>query len=311
MPLQGMVLLWVLFIVIIVTVLTIDLLYIGKKKRPITLNESLFWTSIWISLALAYNALIWLYFAKNNSLSIANTKAFEFFTAYLIEETLSLDNLFIFVLIFKNFSIPINYQRRLLFFGVLGAIFFRFIIILCGIWLVKKFDWIFYIFGIMLIYSAIRIISLGDKKESIENNLVFTVLSKIFPIAKDVIDDRFFRKIGRKIYVTPLFIVLIFIELSDLVFAIDSIPAVFAVTNDPFIAFTSNAFAVIGLRSLYFVLANIPRKFKYFNIGMSIILGWIGMKMLIHEVIEIPITLTLSLIILVLSSAVIFSKLRK
>ncbi len=311
MPLHGVVLLWVVFAVIIVTVLTIDLFFIAQKSRPISLKESLIWTGIWISLALFFNVIIWIYFAKNYAVDVANVKASEFLTAYIIEESLSVDNLFVFVMIFKYFSIPINYQRRLLLFGVMGAIILRMVIILCGMWLVREFSWIFYIFGVMLLYSAVKVVSLADKHEVVTNNPLFRILSKIFPITNDIKDDSFFRKIGKKIYVTPLFIVLIFIELSDLIFAIDSIPAVFAVTKDPLIAFTSNIFAVLGLRSLYFVLVNVQPKFKYLNIGLAIILGWIGIKMLIHQLVEIPTVLTLSVVILVLAGTAAFSKFSK
>ncbi|KTD09016.1 drug efflux protein [Legionella gratiana] len=303
--------LWLIFIILILIVLTIDIIFLSKKQKQISLQSSFMWVAVWIILALLFNIFLWVYLAQSETIKIANQKALEFFTAYLIEQSLSMDNVFVFVMIFKYFSIPMQYQRRLLLFGVLGAISMRIILIVFGIWLVNKFDWIFYLFGVLLIYSAFKIIKMIENDQSVANNFILKTLRKFFPITKKLRGGRFVVKKNKSYYVTPLFIVLIFIEISDLIFAIDSIPAVFGITQDPFIACSSNAFAILGLRAMYFILANIQNKFYYLNFGLALILSFIGIKMIVHNLIDIPIVVTLSMVVLILSCSMIASKLWK
>lgn len=304
--------LWLFFIMLILIVLTIDIVLLSKnKQKQISLKSSFTWVTVWILLALVFNAFLWVYLSQTHTLKIANQKALEFFTAYLVEESLSLDNVFVFVMIFKYFSIPMNYQRRLLLFGVLGAIFMRIILIVFGIWLMGKFDWIFYLFGLLLLCSAVKLLTMFKREQSIANNFILRILRKFFPITKKISGGNFFVKKNKSYYVTPLFIALIFVEISDLIFAIDSIPAVLGITQDPFIACSSNAFAILGLRAMYFILANIQNKFYYLNYGLALILGFIGVKMILHNLIEIPVFVTLSMIVLILSCSMIASKLWK
>ncbi|STY28347.1 drug efflux protein [Legionella wadsworthii] len=301
--------LWTFFIVLILIVLTIDILLLAKRKKEPTLKESCIWVAIWVTLALLFNAFLWLYLSYTYSSHIAEQKALEFFAAYLIEESLSMDNIFVFIMIFKYFSIPLQYQRRLLLFGVLGAIFMRILLIVFGIWLIHRFHWILYLFGILLIYSATKFLTLFNDEQFVANNYVLKTLNKFFPISHKISDDHFIIKKNNRYYLTPLFVALIFIEVSDLIFAIDSIPAVLGITQDPFIACSSNAFAILGLRSMYSILAHIENKFRYLNYGLALILGFIGIKMLLHDLVDIPILITLLIIILAISCTMIMSKL--
>jgi tellurite resistance protein TerC len=301
--------LWLFFIFIITTVLTIDLvLFGGKKHYHMTLQKALAWSGVWVSIAISFNIFLWIYLVQNYPPSFAHQKALEFFACYLMEFSLSLDNVFVFLMIFQYFSIPLDYQRRLLLFGVLGAIIMRYIFIMTGMWLIHKFDWIFYIFGLVLIYSAFRMSTFGDDKNAISGNFILTFLSKKLPVTDSIKSEYFYIKENGRFLFTPLFIALIFIELSDLIFAVDSIPAVFGITDDLFIAFASNAFAVMGLRALYFVLAHIHNKFSLLKYALAFILCFIGIKMMLHNFIHIPIIFTLTIIVLSLSIAVIVSK---
>ena len=304
--------LWLFFIVLILIVLTIDIILLNKnKQKQISLKSSLRWVVVWILLALLFNVFLWVYLSQIHTIQIANQKALEFFTAYLVEKSLSMDNVFVFVMIFKYFAIPMKYQRRLLLFGVLGAISMRIILIVFGVWLMHKFDWIFYLFGLLLFFSAVKLFTIFKSEQFITNNFILRILRKIFPITKKISGGSFFVKKNGSYFVTPLFIVLIFIEVSDLIFAIDSIPAVLGITQDPFIACSSNAFAILGLRAMYFILANIQNKFYYLNYGLALILGFIGIKMIVHNLIDIPVVVTLSVIVLILSCSMIASKLWK
>lgn len=304
--------LWISFLILILGVLGIDLVYIGGKRRNrITLKESFYWTGIWVSLALLFNLFLWFYLKANFGILVAHEKAMEFFTAYLVEESLSMDNIFVFILIFKYYAVPLAYQRRLLLYGVVGAIVSRLIFILLGIWLLHWFDWIFYFFGFLLLYSAFKFVSIQENKQPLADNFLFRFLTKFIPLTHHIKDDSFFVREKGRLHATPLFIVLLIIEMSDLVFATDSIPAVFGITKDPFIAFSSNAFAVLGLRSMYFILANIQRRFYYLNYGLAIILCFIGIKMILHDFIQVPAVITLSFIVFVLGISIVVSKLRQ
>lgn len=299
---------WTLFFLLIICVILIDLfLFGGHKRHRVSTKEALHWSLIWVSLALIFNALLWFYLANQHNISFANQKSLEFFTAYLIEKSLSIDNIFVFVVIFKYFNIPMNNQRRLLLLGVLGAIIMRLVIILFGVWLVGKFDWIFYLFGLLLIISAIKILTIDDQHEPLDNNLIIKFTNKFFRTTNDTSEGSFFIKKNNLIYFTPLFTALIFIETSDLIFAIDSIPAVLAITQDPFIAFTSNVFAILGLRAMYFLLANLDKEFYFIKYGLACILVLIGIKMFTHSLIDIPVLITLSVIISVLLLSIILS----
>ncbi len=304
--------LWLFFIILILIVLSIDIFLLTRdNRRQISLKSSCVWVIVWVVLALLFNAFLWIYLSQSYTYKIANQKALEFFTAYLIEKSLSMDNIFVFIMIFKYFAIPMEYQRRLLLFGVLGAIFMRIILIVFGIWLLNKFEWIFYFFGLLLIYSSFKFFTLFKSEQSLADNFILRTLRKFFPITKTISEGSFIVKKNKSYYLTPLFVVLVFIEVSDLIFAIDSIPAVFGITRDPFIACTSNAFAILGLRAMYFILANIQNKFSYLNYGLALILGFIGVKMLVHNIIDIPIAVTLSVTVIILSCSMMASMIWK
>ncbi|CAM4381994.1 MAG: Putative membrane-bound redox modulator Alx [Legionellaceae bacterium] len=290
--------LWSGFIFLILATLTIDLLgFTGKKGHSFSTKEALLWTFFWFFLALLFNFFIWWYSYQTSGQAIATQKAFEFFTGYLIEKSLSIDNIFVFILIFNYFSIPIKYQRRILIFGVIGAILMRAIMIFLGYWLIKSFHWILYLFGLILVFTSIRMLLEGEKEQQISQNVFLIKIKKYFNIIDQYDGDKFFISKNGIRYVTPLFLALIMVEMSDLIFAIDSIPAIFAITMDPFIVFTSNIFAIMGLRALYFLLADIIQRFHLLKYGLSLILFFIGLKMLIAEWIKIPILLMLSIII--------------
>ena len=268
-----------------------------------SLKESGLWTLAWIFLALFFNFLIYLFFGQE--------KALEFLTAYLLEKSLSLDNLFVFLVIFSYFDLPVFLQRKVLKWGILGAFVMRAIFIFGGIFLLQRFHFLFYIFGAFLIYSGIKLIFQKEEKVNPEKNLFLRMARKIIPFVEDIKEGKFCVKKDNVLCFTPLFVVLLLIESSDLVFAIDSVPAVLSVTRDPFIAYTSNAFAILGLRALYFFLAGFLPKFVYLKRGVIALLIFIGFKMILSRFYEIPIVLSLFIILAVLVLSILLSFLRK
>ncbi|HRZ96194.1 MAG TPA: TerC family protein [Paludibacter sp.] len=290
---------WVIFNAFVLLMLALDLGVFHKKLHVVSVKEALVWSGVWISLALCFNGLIYYLFGE--------TKALEFFTGYVIEKALSVDNIFVFVLIFSYFHIPPIYQHKVLFWGIIGALIMRVIFIFAGVALLEKFHWTIYIFGAILIFTGIKMLFEKDKKIEPDKNPVIKFFKKLIPTTNELHNDKFFIKQNKKTYATPLFIVLIMIEITDLIFAVDSIPAILAVTQDHFIVYTSNVFAILGLRSLYFALANVIERFKYLAIGLAIILVFVGIKMVIIDFYKIPIQLSLLFIFLTLSASVIFS----
>lgn len=294
--------LWVGFTVFVLAMLAFDLGVFHRKAHTVSLKEAITWSVVWISLAMVFN--VGLYFWAGSE------KALQFFTGYLIEKSLSVDNIFIFVLLFTYFSVPASYQHRVLFWGILGALIMRGALIGIGTVLLEQFHWIIYVFGAFLIFTGIR---MGLQKETEvhpEKNPVLKLVRKVIPVTNEYVRDRFFTRQAGMLMATPLLLVLVIIETTDLVFAVDSIPAVFAVTNDPFIVYTSNVFAILGLRSLYFVFANIIHKFYYLKAGLSIILTFVGIKMLVADLYHIPTWVSLAFIAVVLGGAIIASIVR-
>lgn len=292
---------WIGFLTFVIMMLTVDLFLLGgKKAHRVTTKEALTWTIVWFTLALVFNLLLWWYLIQTSSIQLANEKALEFLTGYLIEKSLSIDNVFVILMIFSYFSIPAEYQRRVLIYGVLGAIFMRLVIILLGIWVVNQFHWILYLFGLLMIITGIRMVFFADHEPELEKNPLLRWMRQHLRITDRLLGERFFSVQNQVWYVTPLFLVLILVEVSDLIFAVDSIPAIFAVTNDPFIIFTSNIFAILGLRALYFLLANIHRRFHLLKFGIALILIFVGIKMLIAPWFKIPIFIALSVVIITL-----------
>lgn len=294
--------LWVGFNVFVLAMLALDLGVFHRKAHTISIREAAVWSAVWISLALAFNALLYVW--------QGSTVALQFLTGYLIEKSLSVDNIFIFVLILGAFAVPAAYQHRVLFWGVLGALLMRGALIGLGTALVESFHWMFYLFGAFLVFTGIRLAVHQEQEVHPDKNPVVRLARRLFPVTSGYEGARFVvRREGRR-WVTPLLIVLLLIESTDLLFALDSIPAIFAVTLDPFIVYTSNVFAILGLRSLYFLLAGSVERFVYLKYGLAAILVLVGVKMLIADFYHMPIALSLGLIAAILTVAVVASLLK-
>ena len=290
---------WVLFNAFVLLMLALDLGVFHKKLHVVSVKEALTWSGIWIFLALCFNGFIYYAFGE--------TKAMEFFTGYVIEKALSVDNIFVFVLIFTYFQIPSIYQHKVLFWGIIGALIMRVIFIFAGVALLEKFHWTIYIFGAILILTGIKMLTDKDKKMEPEKNPVIKLFRKFIPTTNDMHGDKFFIKENHKSVATPLFVSLMMIEITDLIFAVDSIPAILAVTQDHFIVYTSNVFAILGLRSLYFALSNIIERFKYLAVGLAIILVFVGIKMVLIDFYKIPIHFSLLIIFTIIVLSVVIS----
>jgi tellurite resistance protein TerC len=282
--------------------LSIDLGIFNKKSHTIGYKEALLFSAVWISLALIFNFGVFSYMGKQ--------KGMEFLTGYLLEYSLSVDNIFIFVLLFSFFNVPKRYHHKVLFWGIVGAIIMRAVLISIGAALVSQFHWVLYLFGIFLVITGFKMVFSKDEKVEPNKNPIVRLFKKYFPVKDNYVEDKFFVVENAKKFATPLFIVLIIIETTDLDFAFDSIPAILSITQDPFIVFTSNAFAILGLRSLYFALANFMDKFKYLKFGLALVLIFIGVKMLIVEFYHISITLSLSVVAGLIFISVLLSLLK-
>lgn len=291
--------LWIGFNLFVVLMLVLDLGVFHKKSKTISVKDALLWTAVWVFMAFLFNVFVYYYFGEET--------AFEFFTGYLIEKSLSVDNIFVMILIFSYFNVPSEYQHKVLFWGILGALIMRVCFILAGVELIHKFHWLIYIFGGFLIFTGIRILTQGDAKFDPEKNPVVKLVRKIFRVTPAFEGDKFFVKRDNLLWATPLFVVVVMIEVTDLIFAVDSIPAILAISDDSFIVYTSNVFAILGLRSLYFALAGIEKYFIYLKYGLSAILIFIGAKMCISDFYTIPVEISLAFIILTLSLAVLAS----
>ncbi len=282
-------LLYVIFTVFIIAMLMIDLGVLQRKEKDVKIKEALGWSAFWVGLAMLFNVGLYLWQGKETSL--------QFFTGYLIELSLSVDNLFVFVLIFMYFKVPSQYQHKVLFWGIIGAQVMRGLLIGLGVVLIAKFHWVIYIFGAFLVITGVK---MGFQKEEMqvrpEKNILVRLVKKFVPVTAGYHGSRFFLRIEGRRYATLLFIVVLVVETTDLLFALDSIPAIFAITTDPFIVYTSNIFALLGLRSLYFALAGLMNLFHYLKIGLSIVLTFVGVKMLLVEIFPIPIGITLAVV---------------
>lgn len=294
---------WIAFNAFVLVMLAIDLGVFHRNAHRVSLKEASIWSVVWITLALIFNAGLYLLRGPD--------VAAQFFTGWLVEKSLSVDNIFVFVLLFSAFSVPAQYQHRVLFWGILGALIMRGILIGVGAILLAQFHWILYLFGAFLIFTGMR---MAWQKETVtvhpEHNRLLKFVRRIIPVTNNYYGDRFFIRSAGRLMATPLLLVLVIVESTDLLFAVDSIPAVFAVTRDPFIVYTSNVFAILGLRSLYFVFASVIEKFHYLKIALSIILSYVGVKMLLSDIYPLPTLLSLAIIASVLLIAVIASVLR-
>lgn len=290
---------WIGFIAFIFLMLALDLGVFHRKSHEVKIKEALMWSAIWISLALIFNYGIYFFMGKE--------KALEFLTGYLIEKSLSVDNLFVFIMLFAFFNVNPKYQHKVLFWGILGALVLRALFIFTGVALISKFHWIIYVFGAFLVFTGIKMLLHADKKIEPDKNPLVKLFKRFFPVIENKNDGKFFVKIYAKIYATPLFIVLLVVEFTDLIFAVDSIPAILAISNDTFIIFTSNVFAILGLRALYFALAGITKYFYYLKYGLSAILVFIGIKMSIVGFCKISIIHSLLTILGILIVSIVLS----
>lgn len=303
---------WGAFIVFVLAMLALDLFALGgRHAHKVSVKEAAIWSVVWVSLALLFNAGLWWYLNGAYGQAIANQKALEFFSGYLIEKSLSVDNVFVFLLIFGSFHIAAEHQRRVLVFGVLGAIVMRAIMILAGAWIVREFNWVLYIFGAFLVVTGIRMLVSAEKEPDLENNPVLKFARRHLRISTENHGEKFMVMKDGVRYFTPLFLVLILIEVSDLIFAVDSIPAIFAITTDPFIVFTSNIFAIMGLRALYFLLADVADRFHLLKFGLAFVLTFIGIKMLIMPWYHVPLAASLTIVAVLIGMSVIASLLVK
>ncbi|WP_348697065.1 TerC family protein [Duganella fentianensis] len=304
----GSATMWAGFVAFVLLMLAVDLwVFGGNKSHKVTAREAGAWSLVWFGLALAFNGGLWWYLQGSVGAEIAEQKSLEFLSGYLIEKALSVDNIFIFLLIFSAFQVKPEYQRRVLIYGVLGAIIMRAIMILAGAWVVSEFSWVLYLFGAFLLYTGVKMLKAVDHQPDVRNNPVLRFARRHLPVAEGEHGEKFVIWKDGKRYVTPLLLVLILIEATDLVFAVDSIPAIFAITSDPFIVFTSNMFAILGLRALYFLLADIAERFHLLKYGLALVLCFIGLKMLLLPWLHIPVHVSLSVVAVLIASSVIAS----
>jgi len=290
---------WLGFLAFVFVMLALDLGVFHRKSHEVKIKEALIWTAIWIFMAMLFNYGIYVFMGK--------VKALEFLTGYVIEKSLSVDNLFVFIMIFTYFNVNPKYQHKILFWGILGALIMRAIFIFAGVALITKFHWIIYIFGGFLVFTGIKMLFHKEENLEPEKNPLVRLFKKFMPVTTAEKGDKFFVKIDGKTFATPLFVVLLLVEFTDLIFAVDSIPAILAITNDTFIIFTSNVFAILGLRALYFALAGITQYFHYLKYGLSAILVFVGVKMLVVDFYKVPIVYSLSTILGILIVSVVFS----
>lgn len=309
MVMEESIWLWVGFNIFVLFLLALDLGVFHRKAHAVSMKEALTWSIVWITLSLLFNLVIYLYWdvMVPNSSYTNGEAALAFLTGYLIEKSLSVDNIFVFILIFSYFAVPDQYQHRVLFWGILGALIMRGTLILVGSVLLETFHWIIYVFGAFLIFTGIRMARKQEEELKPDENPVVKFFKRFVPVTDNYEGDKFFIRRAGRLFATPLFLVLLVVESTDLVFAVDSIPAIFAVTRDPFIVYTSNVCAILGLRALYFLLANVMHQFEYLKLGLAVVLTFIGVKMVIIDLYKIPVGVSLAVVASVLTISIVAS----
>jgi tellurite resistance protein TerC len=299
---------WSGFFVFVILMILADLFLLGgKKAHKVSFKEAAGWSCVWVALALLFNAALWWYLDTHSGREVANTKSLEFLTGYVIEKSLAVDNIFVWLLLFSYFAVPTEYQRRVLLYGVLGALVMRTLMIIAGAWLIAQFHWILYVFGAFLLITGIKMLIFADQKPDLEKNPVLRWMRGHMKITNEFHGEKFFVMQQGVRYATPLFLVLVLVEVTDLVFAVDSIPAIFAITKDPFIVLTSNIFAILGLRAMYFLLKDVADRFHLLKFGLAVVLMFVGGKMLIVEWIKIPVLVSLGTVAAIILISVIAS----
>jgi len=301
--------LWGFFVATVVVALFIDFVVLKKQgAHEVGVKEALNWSIVWVAVSFAFNAMFW-WAVKDSSgdVALANTKALEFLTGYLIEKSLAVDNIFVFLMIFTYFAVPASYQKRVLMIGIIGAIVLRTVMILAGGWLLQQFHWILYLFGAFLLLTGIKMWWAAGQEPDLENNPALKLLRRTLPVSRNFDGEKFFTvENGRRI-ATPLLMVICLVGLTDVIFAVDSIPAIFAITTDPFIVLTSNVFAILGLRAMYFLLASVASKFHLLSYGLAVILAFIGTKMMLIDVVKIPVWASLLAVVGILAITMVWS----
>ena len=301
--------LWATIVAIVLVSLFVDFVVLKKQgAHDIGVKEALNWSLIWIALSFLFNGLFWWAIKDTTgSVELANTKSLEFLTGYLIEKSLAVDNIFVFLMIFTYFAVPTNFQKRVLMIGIIGAIVLRTIMILVGGWLLSEFHWVLYVFGAFLILTGVKMWWAAGKEPDLDDNPALKLLRKLLPVSQNYDGEKFWTVENGKKIATPLFMVICLIALTDVIFAVDSIPAIFAITSDPFIVLTSNVFAILGLRAMYFLLAAVANKFHLLNYGLAVILVFIGTKMCLIDVFKIPVGISLGVVVGILAVTMLLS----
>ena len=299
---------WAGFVAFVVIAIAIDLLVMEKQgAHKVTTKEAVGWSLLWFSLAFVFVALLWWYLDGSQGRNTANTVSMQFITGYLVEKSLSVDNIFVFLMIFSYFAVPAEFQKRALIIGIIGAIVLRAILILAGAWLLEQFHWLLYVFGAFLVFTGVKMWLAAGKEPDIAQNPVLNLLRKRMNITTQFDGEKMSTMIGGVKHYTPIFVVLVLIGTTDIIFAVDSIPAIFAITKDPFIVLTANIFAILGLRALYFLLADLADRFHLLAYGLALVLIFIGTKMLLLDVYKIPITVALSVTAALIAASIFAS----
>ena len=303
---------WLGFFIIVLAMLSVDLFVVGGgRKHRVTFREAGLWSIVWVGVSLAFAGALWFYLDGAMGREIANEKTLEYITGYLIEKSLAVDNVFVWLMLFSFFAIPVELQKRVLVLGVLGAIVMRTVMIFAGVWLITQFHWLLYVFGAFLLITSIKMWWFANEKPDLEKNPIILWMRRHMNITETLHEERFFvlREEGGKLvrYATPLFLVLVLVEFTDLIFAVDSIPAIFAITTDPFIVLTSNVFAILGLRAMYFLLSDMADRFSLLKYGLAIVLMFIGVKMMLIDIVKIPVLLSLGVVATIIAVSIALS----
>jgi tellurite resistance protein TerC len=303
---------WMGFAAVVLVMLAIDLFIVGGGKRHrVSMREAAVWSGIWVGVSCAFAGALWWYLDGVAGRAAANQTTLEFITGYLIEKSLAVDNVFVWLMLFSFFTVPLELQKRVLIYGVLGAIVMRTIMIFAGVWLIAKFHWLLYVFGAFLLITGIKMWWFAEEKPDLANNPALKWIRSHMNVTNELRGERFFvnKEQGGKLMrcATPLFLVLVLVEISDLIFAVDSIPAIFAITTDPFIVLTSNVFAILGLRAMYFLLADMADRFSLLKYGLAIVLMFVGVKMLLIDVLKIPVLISLGAVAAIIATSVVLS----
>lgn len=299
---------WAGFGVFVLLMLAVDMFLLGRNgAQKVSVKEALLWSLVWFAMAMLFGGLLWGWLDHSVGREIADARAMEYLTGYLLEKTLAMDNIFVFVMIFSYFAVPLEYQKRVLVYGVLGAIILRALMILLGAWLIAEFHWVLYLFGAFLLITGIKMFLFADHEPDLANNPLLKWVKKHLRVTSDYHGDKFWIMDKGVRWFTPMFLVLVLIEFSDVIFAMDSIPAIFAITDDPFIVFTSNIFAIMGLRALYFLLADMAQRFHLLKFGLAVVLMFVGTKMLIVEWFKVPVAVSLAVVVAVIGTSILLS----